>query len=444
MRILHAIVAGERSPDVLAAHRDVRCAASAAPLRAALTTGSRTPGWCRGGLAFGREQAINHLRTHAALSAGGAGGPDGTAGCVRRPRKALTPAVEPANHPPDDARTTDCFVDTNPRTGLTATLPGQEGRRQRSSRWSASTGRRPMNCVRLAALALLPLLLTVPARAQQDVEGCKDHPLFNRLPGFYITNCDSSQFDLRRFPQGPLKDTPEGDKRAGTVDVEGPVWKMNYELMEGVTRPSALQIMRNFQNAAKQAGGTVQGEYAGWCQGMLDESLAIGNGCTNFGVSMRFTRGPREVWAYVQAMGQGEGYELVIAEREAMKQDIVTGDLLEKIEKDGFVALYINFDTGKATISPESHHLLDEVAAALKGAPALQLEVAGHTDNVGTAETNQQLSEERARAVAAALTARGVAASRLSARGHGQSSPLADNRTEEGRAKNRRVELVKQ
>jgi OmpA-OmpF porin, OOP family len=63
---------------------------------------------------------------------------------------------------------------------------------------------------------------------------------------------------------------------------------------------------------------------------------------------------------------------------------------------------------------------------------------------VGTAETNQQLSEDRARAVAAALTARGVAASRLSARGHGQSSPLADNRTEEGRAKNRRVELVKQ
>jgi OmpA-OmpF porin, OOP family len=158
---------------------------------------------------------------------------------------------------------------------------------------------------------------------------------------------------------------------------------------------------------------------------------------------MRFTRGPREVWAYVQAMGQGEGYELVIAEREAMKQDIVTGDLLEKIEKDGFVALYINFDTGRATISPDSHHLLDEVAAALKGAPALRLEVAGHTDNAGTADMNQKLSEDRARAVVAALTARGFAASRLTARGHGQSSPIADNRTEEGRAKNRRVELLK-
>lgn len=285
--------------------------------------------------------------------------------------------------------------------------------------------------------------LAAPARAQQDGEGCKDHPLFNRLAGFYIYSCDSSQFDLKRFPQGPLADTPEGEKRAKPVDVEGPFWKTNYALMDGKPRPSVLQIMRNFENAAKQAGGTVEGRYPGWCEGMLDQTLKIGNGCMNSGVSMRFAKDGKETWAYVQAVNDGEGYELVIAEREAMKQEIVANEMLDKIQKDGFVTLYINFDTAKATIKRDSEDLLNQVAAAIKSATTLSLEVAGHTDNVGTAEANQKLSDARATAVRDALIARGCDAARLTAKGYGQSSPVADNRTEEGRAKNRRVELMK-
>jgi OmpA-OmpF porin, OOP family len=302
-----------------------------------------------------------------------------------------------------------------------------------------------MRCARLALVpVLLSLALLVPqqAAAQEDTEGCKDHPLFTRLPGFYIANCDSTQFDLRRFPRGPLKETNDGN-RAEAVDVEGAVWKIDYALKEEMTKPSPLQIMRNFTNAAKKAGGTIEGEYPGWCQGTLDESLRVGNGCTNYGVSMRFGRDKKELWAYAQAGGNGESYELVIAEREAMKQDIVASELLDKINTDGFVALYINFETGKATIQPDSDPLLDDVAAMLTGAPALQLEVGGHTDNVGTPEANLRLSEDRAKAVAAALAKRGVDASRLTAKGYGPSSPVADNRTEEGRAKNRRVELAK-
>ncbi len=118
--------------------------------------------------------------------------------------------------------------------------------------------------MRRATLVLAILILcAVPLLAQEDAEGCNDHPLFNRLTGFYISNCDSSQFDLRRFPKGALVDTPEG-KRAAVVDVEGPVWKVDYQLREGAVKPSPLQIMRNFQNAAKRAVAVARNEIDGW------------------------------------------------------------------------------------------------------------------------------------------------------------------------------------
>lgn len=84
-----------------------------------------------------------------------------------------------------------------------------------------------------------------------------------------------------------------------------------------------------------------------------------------------------------------------------------------------------------------------EVLTLLQQNPQLRLAVQGHTDNAGTAAHNQQLSTARAQAVVAELAKAGIAANRLQAAGFGQTKPLADNATEEGRAKNRRVELVK-
>ena len=292
----------------------------------------------------------------------------------------------------------------------------------------------------LGALALL-LLATTSAQAQ-DEEGCKDHPLFTRMPNSHITACQTLQFDMRGFPVGPgILDDP----RTKAVEVEGPVQWINYELNEGATAPSGLQIMRNFENAAKKAGGTIEGQYPGWCKAMYDDSKMpkMGNGCTSFGLTAKFIRGNRELWMFLQAGETDGSYVMTVSEREVMKQDISVNELADKLTKDGFIALYVNFETGKSTILPDAAATLDAAAGALKAAGAFQVEVAGHTDNVGTPDANQKLSQDRAQAVLAALVQRGVPASRLVAKGYGQSTPIADNRTEEGRAKNRRVELVK-
>jgi OOP family OmpA-OmpF porin len=298
-----------------------------------------------------------------------------------------------------------------------------------------------MRWISVGAVAL-SLLAAAPVLAQEDQEGCKDHPLFTRFPNMHIVGCESSQFDLRKFPVGPIRKEEDALK---SVEVEGPVFWISYELKEGATPPSGLQIMRNFEAAAKKAGGTVEGQYPGWCKAMYDQEGMpdMGNGCTSFGLTMKFLRGGKETWVFLQASESAGSYQMTISEREEMKQDVAVNELVDKLAKDGFVSLYVNFDTGKTTIAPDSAKTLDAAAAALNQAADLKVEVAGHTDNVGTPEANLKLSQGRAQAVMAALVERGVKADRLTAKGYGQSAPIADNRTEEGRAKNRRVELVK-
>jgi len=297
-----------------------------------------------------------------------------------------------------------------------------------------------MKAITVVAAALC-LLAAAPALAQQDEAGCKDYPLFTRFPNMHIVGCQARQFDLRAFPTGPA----DNDLQTKPIEVEGPVQWIKYELNEGMTPPSGLQIMRNFENAAKKAGGTIEGQYPGWCKANYDQERMpdMGNGCVSFGLTMKFVKNAKEVWAFLQADGDGGNYLLTISEREAMKQEISVTELVDKLSKDGFITLYVNFDTGKSTIKPDSAATLDSAAAALKEAANLKVEVAGHTDNVGTPEANLKLSQDRAQAVMAALTERGVKADRLTAKGYGQTSPVADNRTEDGRAKNRRVELVK-
>ncbi|MBW8329398.1 MAG: OmpA family protein [Thiobacillus sp.] len=102
----------------------------------------------------------------------------------------------------------------------------------------------------------------------------------------------------------------------------------------------------------------------------------------------------------------------------------------------------VNFDFDKATLRPEDIAIIDRDVVVLDQWGNVNIEVAGHTDSRGSDEYNAKLSQQRAEAVRNYLVSKGIAADRLSAKGYGESQPVADNATDEGRFKNRRVELV--
>lgn len=161
-----------------------------------------------------------------------------------------------------------------------------------------------------------------------------------------------------------------------------------------------------------------------------------------YNANLHLVKDDREVWVLLSDSG-GNCYTLIIVEKKAMVQEITANEMLEALNSQGFIALYINFDVDKATIKPESQPIVDQIAAMLKDSPELAVSIEGHTDNTGTADHNKTLSQQRADAVVAALVKQGIESKRLSAVGWGQDKPIADNRSDEGKAKNRRVEIVK-
>jgi len=265
-----------------------------------------------------------------------------------------------------------------------------------------------------AAVVMLVLASATLIRAQEvDAEGCKDHPLLTRMKNFIIGECRIRFDELEVF----LTDSE-------TKMVEGNRTFIAYRLKEGAAQPSPLQIRRNYSNALKTRGAT-----------MLTER-------DNY-VSWKMVKGEKEIWIALQVFDDGWQYDLNIVEVEAMIQEVTASEMLDALNKDGFIALYINFDTGKADLKPETQGTIDQIVALLKDNEDLKVSLEGHTDNVGQPAANKTLSEQRAKSVMNAVVKGGVAAARLSAVGWGQEKPLADNRSEDGRAKNRRVEIVK-
>lgn len=276
--------------------------------------------------------------------------------------------------------------------------------------------------LRSGAILLATLLLASFAFAQSDREGCKDYPAISRMPNFYLDKCSTKQFDAAAFPVGPKGKEVEQQQ-------EGRYFYLGYYQKENTPSVSMLQIIRNLQNAARNAGGQVMADQQG------------GNW---YNTTLKLSQPGKETWVLVEA--RDDNYALTIIEKQAMQQEVSmdAGAMGGSLSEAGKVALYgIYFDTGKSVLKPESDPTLAEIAKLLKQNSLLNVLIVGHTDMVGDPAANLRLSQDRAQAVIAALTSRyAVATTRLQPFGAGPYAPVASNKTEEGRAKNRRVELV--
>lgn len=265
-------------------------------------------------------------------------------------------------------------------------------------------------------------ILAAAVWAQDEPKEC---PYFTAMSDYVLESSDDRDFDAHAFFDGHA-----------VVTVEGKLYSKYYALKEGASQASELQIIRNYATALRAIGGVVF--FEGAC-----ESAACGDYEGWKLVSGKASRNGKEVWLELVPHNGGADYQMTVVEREPMRQDVTASGLLAALNSDGHVALYINFDTNRAEVRPESRPIVEQAVAMLLANPGLALSVEGHTDATGTAAGNKLLSEQRARSVVAALVAGGVDPARLSAVGYGQERPVADNASEDGRAKNRRVELVK-
>jgi outer membrane protein OmpA-like peptidoglycan-associated protein len=248
------------------------------------------------------------------------------------------------------------------------------------------------------------LILKPPATTPEVIDPQEaDFPYLAPIPGSTVRGGVS---DLDPFWISP-KEGPSEIVATGSL-------RRSYEYPSGL---SNLMFLAVYKPALIQAGWAILNE------ANSADALLLAH----------YSKNGRNIWAYLH---NADGYIIDIA-------DVGIVDLSANLKKSCHIALYgVLFDFNKSTLQPASDPVLQEIANMLSKDPTLKVEVQGHTDNVGADDYNQTLSEARARAVMDWLTKHSISANRLSAKGYGKTKPLADNGSDEGRAKNRRVEIA--
>ncbi|HEY0685377.1 MAG TPA: DUF4892 domain-containing protein [Steroidobacter sp.] len=311
-----------------------------------------------------------------------------------------------------------------------------------------------MKHLRLALLA--GVMLTLGAHAS-DVPGSKDHPIVSRYAGSEILKYETKDFDSFTLPTGPVRDRRSG--ASASQPLEGRITRIQYRAPDG---RSALEVFRNYQQSLQGGGFTsvyqCENQACGndFSYALNPPSIMHFSGKDQKYLGARLSRPSGDVYVSVYttaAYGVGGANKnrvftlLDVIEVKPMQTGQVVvdaGAMAREIEATGRVALYgIYFDSGKADVKPESQAALVEIAKLMKQDAALKVLVVGHTDTAGAFDYNIDLSRRRAQSVVQALvSAHGVDTSRLKPWGVGYASPVASNTAEDGRAKNRRVELV--
>jgi OOP family OmpA-OmpF porin len=277
-------------------------------------------------------------------------------------------------------------------------------------------------------------------------------------------------FPFFKDPEG-LKNNLEGTDASKAFDRHGFIAGNKYVTQEGrealfqytLANPdtgrtySEIEFMRNYENAIAALGGqkisavgfTPEVAAAAGGREQIEKYWAAASPPVPEAEHLTYLirTADKEYWIHVSTGGivPPMGFVTVL-EKQAMKSSLGFLDaaaMKKELDAKGHVALYINFDTDKATLRPDAQPIIAEVNKLLTSDPSLKLSIEGHTDNTGGADHNRELATARARSVLGALVGLGVDASRLGSKGFGPDKPVADNSTDAGRAKNRRVELVK-
>lgn len=311
-----------------------------------------------------------------------------------------------------------------------------------------------------AFVGAVALAAGAPAGAvvpEADIAGAADHPLIDRYPGSVIDEYETSEFDSFNLAVGPGKNRQIESSKS----LEGRVTIIRYAIDK---ERSTLEVFRNYELFLKKKGFETLYSCADKECGGRDFNLAVipysmeqgdaVKGQRYLAALLKRPEGDLHVSLYVtKASGLGGKKKdqvyvrLAVIEAKPMEtglQHVSAAEMADKIAGEGRIALYgILFDTDSAAIKPESRPALDEIGKLLTNDPALSLYIVGHTDNQGSYDYNKDLSQRRAAAVVADLVKTyGITQSRLTPVGVSFLAPVASNRTEEGRAKNRRVELV--
>ena len=272
------------------------------------------------------------------------------------------------------------------------------------------------------ALVLSGLLFCLPLHAAG-----KDHPLLSAMQGFEAYEKKVADFDVLALSRGDINQAPS-KKYEGPTRFEGKITELQYR---GSRDASAMAIYRNHLQAIVALGG---------------RALSTRPDGASDDYSWNVFEVPRAGASAVTVLQRSNNrgfYDLTLIEPAALLQTVKASVLADQLKADGFAAMYIEFDTNKTELKADGQAAVREVVLLLHQDKALKLSIEGHTDNVGDAAANRKLSMARAQAVVAAVQAQGVDAKRLLAQGRGPDMPVADNRLEAGRAKNRRVELVR-
>ncbi len=222
-------------------------------------------------------------------------------------------------------------------------------------------------------------------------------------------------------------DTPPG--KYADIELVGRIRERSIHNNDKALRVGPAIVAREYAELAKRQGG----------------KLITKNDGSSGPFIYRFAR-PDGGADWLVLKDNFDGYYTLIVVEEAVHENTATisaQDMSNALKSEGDVALYIEFETAKAEILPAGQSVVKEIVTLLRNEPALKISIEGHTDNTGNATENQRLSQARAEAVMKAVIAQGIDAKRLKSAGHGAIYPIADNRKEAGRAKNRRVELVK-